>query len=341
MSSSIRGGQRRPVSLIEPDLVQVGSLPGREGKVPALITPSRSGVDLASWGESHRPEVEALLAQYGAVLFRGFGISSLEMFSRSAGSFVDALFGDYGDLPREGGAESVFSSTPYPADLEIHFHNESAHMAQWPMRIFFHCAIAAETGGETPIIDCRALMHQLDPAIVDEFERKGLTYVRNFGKGIDVSWQDFFGTTDAPEVEARCAAAGTSCEWLPDGVLRIKQDAAGVLTHPVSGERVFFNQVLLHHPAALPDDTREALSELYDVESFPRNVTYGDGSTIPDPVIHHLLDRYAELAVLFRWEAGDMILLDNMLVSHSRAPFTGARKIVVAMAHIHHADDAA
>jgi hypothetical protein len=30
-------------------------------------------------------------------------------------------------------------------------------------------------------------------------------------------------------------------------------------------------------------------------------------------------------------------MLDNMLVSHSRAPFTGARKILVAMAHIQRA----
>jgi alpha-ketoglutarate-dependent taurine dioxygenase len=121
-------------------------------------------------------------------------------------------------------------------------------------------------------------------------------------------------------------------------VLRIKQNAGAVLKHPATGERVFFNQVLLHHPAALPDDTREALGELYDEDSFPRNVTYGDGSKIPDSVIHYLLERYAELAVLFRWEAGDMIMLDNMLVSHSRAPFTGARKIVVAMAHIQQGD---
>ena len=337
MTSNIRRGQRRPVSLVEPELVQVGSLPGREGLLPALITPTRPGVDLQSWGAAHRPEVEALLAQYGAVLFRGFGIKGTQMFSDSAGSLVDALFGDYGDLPREQDGDRVFSSTPYPADLEIHFHNESSHMAQWPMRIFFHCAIAAETGGETPLLDCRALLTELDADVVDELDRKGVTYVRNFAKGIDVAWQDFFGTADADEVERRCAEAGTSCEWLPDNVLRIRQDAKAVHTHPVSGERVFFNQVLLHHPAALPTETREAMRELFDEESFPRNVTYGDGSPIPDEVIHHLSQRYEELAIKFRWEAGDMIMLDNMLVSHSRAPFTGDRKIMVAMAHIEHA----
>ena len=334
MTSSIRRGARRPVNLSEPELVTVGSLPGRGDALPALITPARTGVDLASWGAAHRDEVEALLARYGAVLFRGFGIDSADVFASSAGSLVDELFGDYGDLPRDRDAEHVFASTPYPADLSIHFHNESAHMPQWPMRIFFHCAIAAQTGGETPLIDCRAVLEQLDPDVVEEFERKGLTYARNFAKGVDVPWQDFFGTDDPAEVDRSCAEAGTRTEWLGDGVLRIHQDAAGVRHHPVSGEKVFFNQVLLHHPAALPADTREALGELYDENSFPRNVTYGDGSRIPDSVIEHLLSKYDEFAVLFPWEAGDLIMLDNMLVSHSRAPFTGPRKISVAMAHI-------
>ena len=334
MTQSIRRGQRRPISLTEPDLVSIGSLPGREGALPALVSPNRPDVDLSAWGAGHRAEVDALLAQYGAVLFRGFGISSPDMFSASAGSFVEALFGDYGDLPREQDAEKVFSSTPYPADLPIHFHNESAHMAQWPMRIFFHCAIAAETGGETPLLDCRKLLSLLDPEIVAEFEQRGLTYIRNFAKGVDVPWSDFFGTTDPQEVERKCAEAGTTCEWLPDDVLRIKQDSMGVREHPVTGERTFFNQVLLHHPAALPADTREAMGQLYDQESFPRNVTFGDGSAIPDSVIEHLLTTYEEHAVRVPWEAGDMIMLDNMLLSHGRAPFTGKRKILVAMAHI-------
>ena len=337
MTTRIRRGQRRPISLEEPDLVSIGSLPGREGQLPALVSPSRPGVDLAAWGSSHRDDVEALLAQSGAVMFRGFGISSSDMFSAAAGSMVDALFGDYGDLPREQDVEKVFSSTPYPADLPIHFHNESSHMAQWPMRIFFHCAIAAETGGETPLLDCRQLLTQLDPEVVAEFERLGLVYIRNFAKGVDVPWTEFFGTTDKQEVERKCESAGTTCEWLPGDVLRIKQDALAVRRHPSSGERTFFNQVLLHHPAALPADIRAAMSELYDETSFPRNVVYGDGSPIPDSVIEHLLSVYDEHAVRVPWEAGDMIMLDNMLVCHGRAPYTGKRKILVAMAHIQQA----
>ena len=43
-----------------------------------------------------------MLARYGAVLFRGFAISSPDVFAACAGSLVDELYGDYGDLPRAG-----------------------------------------------------------------------------------------------------------------------------------------------------------------------------------------------------------------------------------------------
>jgi len=35
--------------------------------------------------------------------------------------------------------------------------------------------------------------------------------------------------------------------------------------------------------------------------------------------------------VVFRWETGDVLLLDNMLVAHGRRPFKGDRKIVAAL----------
>ncbi|WP_375503877.1 TauD/TfdA family dioxygenase [uncultured Jatrophihabitans sp.] len=334
MPPEIRRGARRAVDLSSKGLTATGHLPGREGKLPLVIRPSGPQIDLPQWAAAHRDELTAGLHRYGAVLFRGFDIATPSAFSVAAEAVAAQLYGDYGDLPRDEAADNIFSSTPYPANLPIHFHNESSHMAQWPTRIFFSCQIAAESGGETPLIDCRELYRSLDPAIVEQLETRGLRYVRNFGEGIDVSWQDFFGTSDRAVVEQRCSEADTTCEWLPNGNLRIKQGAAAVRTHPVTGEKVVFNQVLLHHPAAIPESIRTALFELFDPDLLPRNVTYGDGEPIPDSTIEYLMGRYDELAVRFPWEEGDMIMLDNMLVCHGRAPFEGARKILVAMSGI-------
>jgi alpha-ketoglutarate-dependent taurine dioxygenase len=41
---------------------------------------------------------------------------------------------------------------------------------------------------------------------------------------------------------------------------------------------------------------------------------------------------YDSETVKFDWQRGDLLLVDNMLVAHGREPFTGNRKVLVAMA---------
>jgi alpha-ketoglutarate-dependent taurine dioxygenase len=329
--SGIRGASRRAITLSDPLVVAKPMFDG-ESRPPLVFSPTREGVDLAEWATEHLSEILQQLQVYGALLFRGFRIESAGQFERAAGSLApDGLFGDYGDLPRQSASEKIFHSTPYPEDLAIHFHNESSHMSSWPLHIFFYCAIAAQERGETPVLDCRALCRELDVDVLEEFSQKGLTYVRNFSEGIDVPWQSFFGTEDRATVEAQCREAGTGCEWLDENRLRISQDAAAVRIHPISGEPVFFNQVLLHHPAALPAATRTALLELYAEDCLPRLVTFGDGTPIPDDVVNYLESCFEARALRFKWQPNDILMLDNMLVSHGRDPFVGPRKILVAM----------
>ena len=65
------------------------------------------------------------------------------------------IYSEYGDLPREGVAGKIYTSTPYPEDKTILYHNESSHMNAWPTRISFFCVIAAKEGGCSPVVDCR------------------------------------------------------------------------------------------------------------------------------------------------------------------------------------------
>ena len=304
--------------------------------LPWLMRPAVEDVDLAGWAKENRLLIQDDLIKHGALLFRGFSIRTVAEFEAVAQAVCPDLFGEYGDLPREKSGRHVYGSTPYPADKAILFHNESSHMHRWPLKQFFFCVQAAPEGGETPIVDCRTLYQQLTAETRDRFQDKQLMYVRNFTPGVDVSWQDFFRTTDRAVVEELCAQHGMEYEWMENDSLRTRQVCPAVIEHPKTGEWVFFNQIELHHVSCLEPAVRESLLSMLGLEWMPRNVYYGDGSPIEEEVVAEISALYQRTAVRFRWQEGDLLMLDNMLVAHARDPFVGPRKIVVAMGEMIH-----
>lgn len=329
--------RRRVVDLAGGNLVKTSTVPGT--RFPLVVEPTVENVDLAEWARNNRPLLEDHLKRYGAVLFRGFGLGTPEHFEKVAGAVCPELFGEYGDLPREGVGGKIYHSTPYPADKAILFHNESSHLPRWPLKQFFFCVQASREGGETPLLDCREVYRKLDPALRARFATKRLMYVRNFAEGVDVPWQRFFHTEDKAAVEEACRKEGMECEWTAGNNLRVRQVSRAVAKHPKTGEMVFFNQVQLHHTRCLDPETRQSLRALFKEEDMPRNVYYGDGTPIEDEVMDRLDKMYWELCVSLPWQNGDLIMLDNMLVAHARKPFVGPRKIVVAMGEMVSAKD--
>lgn len=333
MKQGFRAVRPRPIDIGHTSIVETRELaPGN--LLPLYVTPAMSGVDFAGWASNNRDFIEEKLLQHGGILFRGFGLSSVTDFESAAtGAFRD-LFKDYGDLPQEGDSGRIYKSTPYPSDKVILFHNESSHLQRWPLKIAFFCAKAAAVGGNTPILDSRLLCQVMDTEILGEFRAKGLTYLRNFSPGLDVSWPQFFHTTDRSDVDAACAKAGVAWEWVGVDGLRVRQKCKAVTRHPKTGDEIFFNQVQLHHTSCLDPETREALSKLFGPDEMPRNVLYGDGTPIPDEVMGYLDELYWKHCVQFTWQTGDLILLDNMLTAHARSSYEGERKIMVAMGEI-------
>ena len=326
---SLKDFKRKAVDLSQATIQTTTLAPG--SKLPLLVTPAVENFDLADWARTNRDFINTKLVEHGAILFRGFNLESPADFERVATSICSELFAEYGDLPREGVAGKIYKSTPYPADKMILYHNESSHMSRWPQKINFYCSLPAEQGGATPVADCREVARRMDPAILNKFEEKGLMYVRNFSPGLDVSWQQFFHTNDRHEVEAACTQAGMTCEWTGNDSLRVGQVCQAVTRHPKSGEKVFFNQVQLHHVYCLDPAVRDSLLSIFKREELPRHVYYGDGTEIEDSVMEHVGQVYEQCAVRFQWQKGDMITVDNMLVCHARDPHVGARKICVAM----------
>ncbi|MCA1323719.1 TauD/TfdA family dioxygenase [Herbaspirillum seropedicae] len=293
------------------------------------------GLSLAEARAALAPRIEQHLSTTGGVLLRGYVVPTVADFQQFAASFGDPLLRyEFASTPRSAVAGGVYTSTEYPAHQHIPLHNEQAYTREWPMRIWFHCVTASPVGGETPIADSRAIYRRMPAAIRDRFAQ-GLQYVRNYSADFDLPWQEVFGVDSRDEVEAFCRRNHIEWQWLDDDGLRTRQRCQGVERHPVSGEMVWFNQAHLFHASNLAPEVRASLIELVGEENLPRNVCWADGSVIDDATLDQVRAVLAQETVIFPWQAGDVLMLDNMLVAHARTPFSGARKVVVAMARSH------
>jgi alpha-ketoglutarate-dependent taurine dioxygenase len=329
-----RRQRRKNLTLSAENLIQTSYL-DEGSELPLVIEPAVELPQFASWAASNQDFIESELLDHGAVLFRNFGIDSPADFERFAQAICGELYGEYGDLPREQVGSKIYGATFYPAEQPILFHNESSHLNRWPLKILFYCAVPARQGGETPLLDCRKIYERLDPEVRERFHRKKLLYVRTFIEGLDVPWEDFFRTSDRAVVEARCRESALECEWLPERGLRIKKLRPAISRHPRTNETVFFNQIQLHHVSCLEKAVRDSLLSAFREEELPRNVYYGDGSPIEDDLVAELGRLYRKTAASFPWRSGDVLLVDNMLTAHSRNPFVGPRKILVALGQMH------
>ena len=311
-----------------------GSLSGKAAELPTVSPCVPGTLDEAQQG-LHTFATEAL-ARSGGLLLRGFEPAGAEGFRRFAASFGHALLHyEFASTPRSKVDAGVYTSTEYPAHQTIPLHNEQAYTRHWPMKIWFYCELPSETGGETPIADSRAIHRRLPAGLVDRFTAKGLMYVRNFGNGLDLPWQRVFNTEDRHEVERYCRQQGIAWEWKADGQLRTREVCQAVARHPRSGAAVWFHQAHLFHVSALEEAVRESLLDAVGEQDLPRNVYYGDGSPIEDSALEEIRGVLDELALVFAWQRGDVLMLDNMLIAHGRKPYTGKRRVIVAMAEAH------
>jgi alpha-ketoglutarate-dependent taurine dioxygenase len=336
-----RPAPRRAVRVSGEEMVKTGRLdPAWES--PLLVEPNLESVDLVSWAEAHRDFLKEKLSHHGSILFRGFRMGTPEDVER----FVVASCGgslEYAERssPRSQVKGKIYTSTDYPPDLPIFLHNEQSYNRTFMLRILFCCLQPAETGGATPIADVRKIYQGIDSEVRRRFSREGYLYVRNFGDGFGLPWQEAFNTDDPREVEAYCRANDIQLTWKGEGRLRTRQLRRAAGRHPYTGERVWFNHLTFFHVSTLEPKVRDAVLSEFAEEDLPNNTYYADGSPIEAEVMEHLRSLYRAETLSFPWRQGDLLMLDNMLTAHGREPFTGPRKVVVGMAEPFRWDDVA
>ena len=302
--------------------------------LPLILSPASRVDALISWRRHYGESVEKALLKHGALLFRGFGVNTPSAFARFVRSAERDLLGYVdGNSPRRKITEGVYTSTEYPAEHDISPHNELSYSARWPAKLYLCCVRAPRRGGETPLADSRQILKALHPRIVKEFERRGVRYVRNLhgGEGSGYSWQEAFETGDKRVVEAHCRAGGADFRWKEDGGLTMTEVRPATTRHPATGEEVWFNQADGFHPSGMDAETYEELISTMREEEFRLNSYYGDGAPLDLSMLNRAREVIRAETVLVPWREGDILILDNLLTAHGRMPFTGARKIHLAM----------
>ncbi|MEH2051410.1 condensation domain-containing protein [Nostoc sp.] len=330
VAEKLKRVQPKAVRLSHQELIKTSYLES-QNTLPLVVQPSVQGLDLLTWTKNNLEFIERQILQFGGILLRNFNITSISTFAQFIKSLCpDLLAYQERSTPRTELGDNIYTSTEYPSHQHIALHNEFSYAYTWPMKICFHCVKSADRGGETPIADSRKVFQLLDSKIKERFMQNNVMYVRNYGTGIDLSWQEVFQTTDKSVVEDYCRKSTIEFAWKGNN-LKTWQVRHAVAKHPHTEEMVWFNQAHLFHISNLELEVRESMLKAFP-QDLPRNAYYGDGSTIETSILDEIREVYQQATVSFSWQEGDILLLDNMLVAHGRNPFVGTRKVVVAMA---------
>ena len=298
---------------------------------PPLLQAEVAG-NPATWAGEHRSALSALVAEHGAVLVRGLGLrdaTDAEAVFRRLGSLMTEA---EAFAPGRRSAKGVYSASKWPPTQPMCMHHELSYAQEPPGLLLFACLVAPAAGGATPVADAPAVLDALPKELVERAERDGWLLIRNYTEDIGTSFAEAFGTDDRGAIEAYCRAQGIDFEWRQDGALRTRQRRRAVVRHPVTGRRCWFNQIAFLNEWTLAPELREYLVDEYGEDGLPFNTRFGNGDPVGAEVVQAINEVYEAHTVREPWQAGDLLLVDNIRTAHAKEPFEGPREIVVAMA---------
>src|SRR5262249_47966552 len=108
-------------------------------------------------------------------------------------------------------------------------------------------------------------------------------------------------------------------------------DAPATLQHPITQEEVWINQAEQWHSSSLDSTLLEELLSILSEDELPHNAFLGDGSPLSLQDLKNIRESMAAEERLFEWQAGDVLLCDNLLVMHGRQAYSGDRRVLAAM----------
>ena len=255
-------------------------------ELPHVVSADVPGQALSELTSAHRPMLRARLATHGAVLLRGFqpaGTDGLRRFAE-----------DFSGEPATGVLRALL-----PAHLDrrrgLHLHRLPAGPGDLPaQRELLPVLLAPHAllpvpgapddprrhpAGRHPPVSTRSL----DPAVREEFERRGWSVVRNFHPGFGVPWTARLRHRRPDEPSQTTAAATRSrSSGSARGSSGPGPCAARYARTPTPASRCGSTTSPSSTTPRSPRRSARASSCCFPLEDLPCNTYYGDGGAIPD-----------------------------------------------------------
>jgi alpha-ketoglutarate-dependent taurine dioxygenase len=175
--------------------------------------------------------------------------------------------------------------------------------------LWFLCVKPAEKGGETFLVDGIELWSTLDDVLKRRFQEQKIRYV--FPRADQNVWPTFTGcwSEQAEAVQRLAALADVRHRVNHDGTIDIEYLTYAARPTRWSDSHAFVNSIIVHDEGAL---------------------FFEDGSPITRDLKWELLGAAQGITTMVKWNAGDMLLVDNTRMLHGRMPFADRGRTIHA-----------
>ncbi len=306
------------------------------------------------------------LDTYGAILFRGFEIEGAEQFQKVLELLnveLEPLY-HFGSAHRVRITDKVFTSSEAPPNTIIAPHNELNMVPVRPSVLAFFCQIQPDSYGETPIINTEKLFYSLPPSLQHKISNCPQRFVRYVPNHL---LEIVFEELSREEISKLLQEQGFYFTWEKDGSINFECSHIPLFSHPRTnrlcfclsivdclvsrewyrniGQRYSFGQRLYYNwlPAKLYKRIQQGLTTAATVVdgSQKRTSTLNTYFVNEDNQYTMTAAEAKELgkaewknAAIFQWKQGDILIMDNLQVAHSRLNTKPPRKILTAFGNM-------
>jgi hypothetical protein len=286
-------------------------------------------------------EIRAALARDAVVVLSGYEYTSPARFSAFVSEITASqAMGNYeARTGRAEVADGVFTTTDHPENDEIILHSEKAHTNFVPEFLALYCDVPPPEKGGTVVAFSDDICSLMDQHLVSKLRASPVRYERNYftSDSLSMSWTRAFRTSAPDEVEAYLTREGVSFRWIGEHDLHTEWDSTSFVTTVGYVKPSWCNAIINYEPrgylsnAANVDRQIRALRLLGPERRLPFDCYWQDGTPFGSEEIASMLDSHRQSRRVWRWQRGDLLLINNTRTLHGREPFKGDRRILFIM----------